>query len=461
MKVTFLLPCYAWVPSGGFKVVYEYANRLVRRGHQVSVIHPRNLAYPPPPQKSSLRLNVRLVRLWLKERLGVPRIRWHNIDPNVELLFVASSDPRCIPDADVIFATAWHTVASVLHCPPQKGEKCYLIQHYETWMGPKELIDATWRSPSHKIVVSKWLLELGEELGATDLTYIPNGLEHNKYRLVRPIEERPRQVVMMCSPVGFKACQDGIKALEIAKRRFPDLRVVLFANCRRPAWVPQWMRYWQDPPQEWIVEELYNNSSIVLSSSIAEGFSLPPAEGAACGCAIVATDSGGIRDFVENGVTGLLSPPKDTEALAANLCLLLGNDDQRIRLAKAANQHIELFRWEHSTDLLENLLFRVLKAEVIEPNVQTIPPAESEPTPLSEGVQGANSLRSEASLSPNAVRVPNDPSSVASKALTRDGHDIASPQVAGLKLPESRVTDVVTQPRPALEMRGIGSPYNR
>jgi glycosyltransferase involved in cell wall biosynthesis len=117
------------------------------------------------------------------------------------------------------------------------------------------------------------------------------------------------------------------------------------------------MEYAQDPPQERIVQEFYNGSSIVVSPSRAEGFAFPPAEAAACGCAIVATDSGGLRDFVENGVTGLLSPPEDPQALARNICALLGDDDLRVRLARAGNKFVvENLDWERSTSQLERFL---------------------------------------------------------------------------------------------------------
>ena len=369
MKISFLLPCYAWSPSGGFKVVYEYANQLVARGHEVSVIHPRRLKFSPP-EKLTLRKLARMVRLRVHESFSTPVINWHNIDRRVRLLYVPSSADSYVPDADILFATAWHTARSVLECPPNKGEKCYLIQHYETWMGaPKELVDATWRMPFRKIVIAQWLADLGRELGAYPLTYVPNGIDHSQYHLTQPIERRPRQVVMMCSHVGFKASKDGIAALQLAKKEFPDLRVALFGNGYRPAWVPEWMSFAQDPPQQHLVEQLYNGSSIMLSPSLAEGFGLPPAEGAACGCAIVATDIGGHREYIENAVTGLLSPPQDPGALARNLCTLLANDDIRIRLAQAANESIKKFTWERSTDLLEAFAFQAVerRPELVRP----------------------------------------------------------------------------------------------
>ena len=355
MKINFLLPCYAWGPSGGFKVVYEYANRLVARGHNVNVIHPRRLKFPPP-EKLTPRKRVQIARIWFREIRSEPVIHWHRVDPRVRLLYVPSSDSSYIPDGDILFATAWHTVRSVMECPISKGEKCYLIQHYETFQGPQNLVDETWRSPLRKVVVSKWLADLSETLGSGEVVHIPIGIDHQVYRVLNPIAQRPRQIAMMFSHVPFKRSADGIRALEIAKQHFADLQVILFGVSRRRPAIPGWMTYLNDPPQQHLVENVLNTSSIVLSPSLAEGFGLPPAEGAACGCAMVATDSGGVRDFIIHGKTGLLSPPEDPEALARNLCLLLANDDLRVRLAQAGRNFVAGLNWEHSADLLESFL---------------------------------------------------------------------------------------------------------
>jgi glycosyltransferase involved in cell wall biosynthesis len=363
MKINFLLPCYAWAPSGGFKVVYEYANRLVARGHQVNVIHPRHLKFPPP-EHLTIRKRLRIARLWVKEMCSEPAIHWHRMDPRVRLLYVPSSDWRYLPDGDILFATAWHTVRSVMECPEPKGQKWYLIQGYETWQGPQDLVDETWRAPLRKVAVSKWLVNLGKELGCNDITHIPNGVDGERYRVITPIEQRVRQVAMTVSRVPIKASQDGIKALEIAREKFPDMRAAVFGKDRYPPAMPSWITYVHDPSQQFLVEQIFNNSSIVLSPSLTEGFGLPLVEGAACGCAMVATDSGGVRDFITHGKTGLLSAPKDPEALAQNLCLLLANDELRIRLAEEGRRIVAGLTWERSAGLLESLLSGAMQRQV-------------------------------------------------------------------------------------------------
>ena len=355
MRITFLMPGYMWGPSGGYRVVYEYANRLVARGHHVNVVHPRRLKFLPAPNLP-LRERLRRAKFEVISLFSTPVIDWQPIDKRVELGFVSNSGQRHLPDSDILFATAWQTVPSVLRASQTKGEKFYLIQGYETWMGPKDLVDQTWLAPINKVVIARWLLDLGNSMGAGNLTHIPIAINHDLYRVLFPIEERHRQVVMALSWVGIKGSRDGIVALEIAKRKFPDLSVVLFGNSRRPPWVPQWMSYSQNPEQDRIISDFYNRSSIILSPSWTEGFPLPPAEGAACGCAVVATDIGGHREYLENGVTGLLSPAKDPEALARNLCLLLGNDELRMRLARSVNEFIKQFTWDRSADLMEEFL---------------------------------------------------------------------------------------------------------
>jgi glycosyltransferase involved in cell wall biosynthesis len=95
---------------------------------------------------------------------------------------------------------------------------------------------------------------------------------------------------------------------------------------------------------------------VFLAPSWTEGSPLPPAEAGACGCAVVATDIGGFREYIEDGVTGLLSPPKDPKALAENICRLLGDEPLRLQLARACNAKIRRLDWERSADQFENFL---------------------------------------------------------------------------------------------------------
>jgi glycosyltransferase involved in cell wall biosynthesis len=336
-------------------VVYEYANRLVARGHEVTVVHPRRLKSDSPAGSATAYRFLRGAATRAVNLLSRPTVDWQPIDSRVRMAFVSSSDFRNIPDGDALFATSWNTVHSVLESPDTKGNKFNLIQGYGAWLGPREQVDATWRAPLHHVVISKWLLDVGKELGCSAV-YIPNAIDHARYKVTQPIAGRGRQVAMLFSTTPIKGSADGVEALRIARETYPDLRAVFFGVSRGQSWIPSWATYYRNPPQDFIVNEIYNRSSIFLSPSWSEGFALPPAEAAACGCAVVGADSGGIRDIVQNGVTGLLSAPQDPKSLAENLGLMLRNDDQRVQFAKAGKSFVDRFSWDRSTDLLERFI---------------------------------------------------------------------------------------------------------
>jgi len=361
MRITFVLGC-AWRPLGGPRVVYEYVNHLAARGHQVTVVHARRMLNPPPAPD---------FYRWLRRKgaeardllltsgiLGRPQIRWQPIDPRVRMLFVPDLRARYVPEGDAVFATAWHTAESVAKYPEEKGKKFYLIQHYETWAGPKDRVDATWRAPMHKIVVARWLFQLGLELGCRDgeMSCIPNAVDHARFRVLRDIRSRPKRVAMLFSLHRWKGCEEGFQALENARRVHPDLEAVVFGTCWRRPSISAWAEYRRDPPQHELVERIYNSSRIFLCPSWYEGFSLVSAEAMACGCALVATDSRGNREFAHPSSNALLSTPRDVAALTRNLLLALEDDELRIRMAEAGVAEVQRFTWDRSTDLLEKVL---------------------------------------------------------------------------------------------------------
>ena len=68
-----------------------------------------------------------------------------------------------------------------------------------------------------------------------------------------------------------------------------------------------------------------NSTLVLVPSRTREGFSLVAAEAASCGVPCVAARTGGLPETVEDGVTGVLVPPEDAEALAAAIVGLLGD----------------------------------------------------------------------------------------------------------------------------------------
>lgn len=101
----------------------------------------------------------------------------------------------------------------------------------------------------------------------------------------------------------------------------------------------------------------------VLPSVQKEGLGLCLIEAAFLGIPGAGSDAPGISEAVENGVTGLLSPPGDAAALAAALDRLLGDPALRARMGEAARRraHRQFSlqeQAERTVELFQNLLDR-------------------------------------------------------------------------------------------------------
>jgi glycosyltransferase involved in cell wall biosynthesis len=70
-------------------------------------------------------------------------------------------------------------------------------------------------------------------------------------------------------------------------------------------------------------------------------------EAMACGVPVVASAVGGLLDSVADGVTGVLVPPRDPDALAAALRALLADPARRAAMGRAGRRRaLACFGWE-------------------------------------------------------------------------------------------------------------------
>ena len=406
MRITFVLPMYLNSPSGGFKVVYEYANRLAALGHRVSVVHPRTIhsqtGLIEGIKKRLWKYKLRLIgsatnekilhrrgaenaeeaqRFWRKtlrnlcetlrlcgenaplaslisgSSLNHRLVSWFEVNDKVNLILATDLSEQHIPDADVIFATASDTAFAVAAYSASKGRKFYLVQSYETWNLPEDKVQAGWKLPMHKIVVSRHLQRIADGFGEQwRTTYIPLGIDLSLFRLLKPIiERRELRVGMLAHPNEVKGTRDGLAALELVKQHHADLQVALFGTEPRLDFIPDWMSYERLPTAERLVE-LYNSCRIFLNPGWAEGWGLPAAEAMACGCAVVSADNGGIHEFAVDGETALIAPIKRPDLLAEKILVLIDDDELRQRLAVAGHQSIKQISWEQAVNSLQTIL---------------------------------------------------------------------------------------------------------
>src|SRR5690606_3398514 len=89
------------------------------------------------------------------------------------------------------------------------------------------------------------------------------------------------------------------------------------------------------------IAELYQNAHIAVLPSYREGLPRSLVEAAACARAVVTTDVPGCRDAIEPGVTGLLVPVRDAQALADAVVQLAADSPRRQAMGAAGRKLAE------------------------------------------------------------------------------------------------------------------------
>ncbi|HAX05322.1 MAG TPA: glycosyl transferase, partial [Acidimicrobiaceae bacterium] len=75
-------------------------------------------------------------------------------------------------------------------------------------------------------------------------------------------------------------------------------------------------------------------------------FGLVALEAAACGTAVVASNVGGLRDNVADGITGLLVNERDPELFAAAVDQLLDDSEMRCEMGRQGALRASLNSWD-------------------------------------------------------------------------------------------------------------------
>lgn len=346
------MPFKARRPTGGFRVMYEYANRLAELGYSVHISYPLITPY----MKYRLPYFIRLILSYTE---GFSTNQWFKFNPSITKSYIKSVEDKYITDADIVIATWWSNAAKMGKLSPSKGKKINLIQGFEDWEGHHDLLLQSYNMPNTvNVVVASYLEKIVKQYTNNPTVLISNSVNNKEYNISSPIESRSRfSVCMMYSTQEIKGSGYGLKALEIVKEKFPELKVELFGICPAPHHLPDWISYHRDPSD---LHSIYNNNAIFITNSLTEGFGLVSVEAMACGCALICTDIPGHREYAIDNETALLVPVKEPETMAKRIINLIDDNDYRIKLAKQGNNYIQSFSWDVAVSKMDELIKQLL-----------------------------------------------------------------------------------------------------
>jgi glycosyltransferase involved in cell wall biosynthesis len=334
MRVTFLCPHLRI--AGGVRAILTYADRLAALGHAVTVVVPargrvkawwRRLTGTGPDWIRGFRARVVWTDRWRPERL---------------------------PPGEAIVATAWQSAPVAAAAPAAAGAKFYLIQHYESlYHGAAAQVDATYRLPLRKIVISTWLRDIMREKFASPAELIVTPVDPALFSPAGVPD--PRRVLMLHHEYPWKGVGDGLDAFARVRARHPGLRLVGF-GVKPPRERDPYDEFHASPPQE-SLKRLYGGCGVYLCPSWDEGLGMPSMEAMACGAALCTYDNGGCRDYARDGETALVARRRDVADLAEKLERLVADDALREKLAAAGAALIRTeFDWGRAVRQMQRLL---------------------------------------------------------------------------------------------------------
>ena len=355
MKVNFIVPEIN--RTGGMNIIFQYANRLLGRGHDVVLYTP---VVPFNMHKNRIKwyyfkYQVKTVLKWLtagKNKLP------SNIYPyKFKVKFVPVMHNMFVRDADASIATSWPTAYPVYHFSSSKGRKYYLIQDYEIWNSNVKYVDRSYTLPLKRIVCSRHMQKLLMDKFGSDSELIYIGLDRNRFYNDNKIYNEPPVIAFQDHSLPNKNVEGAIYTCIKLKEKYPDLKFRAF-GVKRYHIMPEFIEFTENPNDKELTD-IYSRTDIFLFSSITEGFGSPPSEAMACKCAIVANKVAAIPEYSDHMKTAIHADPADKDGLFKGAEFLINNPGKIKEISEAAYIHIrEFMNWDKSIVHFEKFISR-------------------------------------------------------------------------------------------------------
>jgi glycosyltransferase involved in cell wall biosynthesis len=187
------------------------------------------------------------------------------------------------------------------------------------------------------------------------ITVVHCGLDHQRYAPDPTVARAERPTLLFVGRLRkYKGLDWVLRALRLVRARVPDVRLEICGDgpyqsglqrAARALGVEDAITFLGFLPAAEKVRRMRSAWALVQPSP-KEGWGLTVVEAGACGTAVVAADSPGLRDSVRRDETGLLVPYGDDAALAGALARVLEDEALRARLAAGGVRWAARFRWD-------------------------------------------------------------------------------------------------------------------
>ncbi len=250
-----------------------------------------------------------------------------------------------------------------------RGPRCLVVENspLATWSAlSRQLKRRTSRRLAAHVAVGDVTARTVE-----DEASLPRGHVRTLYHGVPDVDRTPAARDTSEALIGTIARHDPVKGLDVlidAMPLLPDVRLVLIGSGPETAALHEQCERlgvadrveFRDVPWGATADHLASFDLFVLPSRN-EGFPVTIMEAMLAGIPVIATDVGGVRESVDDSVTGLVVPPEDPAALAAAIQRLIDDPSLRDRMGgEARRRGVRRFTVDATVDSYLDLYREVL-----------------------------------------------------------------------------------------------------
>lgn len=361
MKIGFVEP-YDWKTDGGVKShVSQCIAELERMGHSAKVIAPQSrcvgrLAHPslisighpvPLPFNGSIArvpLSLLLARqvktVLAHEQFDVVHVH-EPFASTLTLTALHASHQMSIPSVATFHAFASDTPFSI----PRLASACArpLLARFQWLAG--------------RIAVSQAAHQFASRYFPGKYREIPNGVDLTRFSTeVQPLDQfqdGKLNILYLGRMEPRKGLRYFLEAVPAIRASYSDTRFIVVGDGKERSELEQVVRQqgWADviftgfaPGAD--LPHYYASCDIFCAPSTGgESQGIVLLEAMASGKPIVASGIDGYREVVQQGATGWLVPPRDSQALAQGICRLLSDAQLRAQMGMAGRKRAEEYSW--------------------------------------------------------------------------------------------------------------------
>ncbi len=244
------------------------------------------------------------------------------------------------------------------------GKLRYLYYRYVNY----PLYRIGFRNIDRFVTISTYIGRLMKGQGV-ESTYVPNGIRLLPY--VSHSQKKADHAIIFAGRLEkFKGLEYALRALPEIVRRFPDTILTIAGSGKDKAelealaqslGITQHVRFLGYVPHS-AMPEIYGNSTIAVVPSIwPEVCSRSGIEAMSAGLPIVGSNVGGSPDWLHDGETGYLVPPKDPAALADAINKLFADPERLLTMGRNARAKAEEYDIELHATRIEKIYEEVIE----------------------------------------------------------------------------------------------------